>query len=795
MKPWWWRRGAGLAGLGALMLAPLFSGAGILLALGLPFEHLRFGLAFDYVGTLDMPTVRPFATRIRWGGTLGALLPLAACVAWIRYRRDTWLAFPRPARVRPFLSPRELPDRPRWTRPHQPSLGRGLVRRLRLPPGESLLIVAPDYGPALRHLADAVATATGPLLVLDVDGLLYRDTAGRRAAEGGVVRLAPFGGGVPWNPLAAAWRPEALDDTALQALAQRWFPERRRMDRALVSQVHAVFVALVHAVDDVLRAGGESVPPAPGDLWRLLATGDARLEPAWLHALAEAPGLRATTRDSLRRCAACDAVLLDAVAERLAEPLRAFAGEDIDAGTRGMALRFDASDPRTVYVHVPAGRCDAAAPLLDALLAQWRDAMRHAEGTLAIHALDHWPRPAGLLAHMASPEPLRVFASVRRLAPCLGDTGGAALMGDLFGVVAWHGWRDTDRATREAPALAAHLAHRGRYHAAHYPKAVSVDDLLRPRGGEQLIVAPDLMRPLRCRLPRPVRNVPAPPILEGAPMSLPRPLAALAATLLAACSSPPPTATPPVATAADPCPFWPPDSMAPEATSSFHLGPHRFCVQQRLFHNLIRASQDRVGFALNWPTLEPLPPDLDEDADQDTFVSTLEIRIDYFDKLTDEEARLLPRRWIEPIDPSDPQELRRPEYNLGLRIKGDPVHGLTPYYADLPAIRRFYEGIDGPDTTAGLPDTQEDWFVDMDEHGIPRTVLKCSVAEVPDGVRLANGRLVHDPKIFRRATCMHMFAIPEYKSAARITYQRVIAPDWKRIETRIRAILASGEMR
>jgi len=280
-----------------------------------------------------------------------------------------------------------------------------------------------------------------------------------------------------------------------------------------------------------------------------------------------------------------------------------------------------------------------------------------------------------------------------------------------------------------------------------------------------------------------------------APMPLARTLAALAATLIAACSSPPPTATPPVATAADPCPFWPPDSMAPEATSSFHLGPHRFCVQQRLFHNLIRPMRHSVGIALNWPTLEPLPPDLDEDADQDTFLSTLDIQMRYLENLTDEEARVLPLRWVQPLRPNHPEDRKRPDDNLDLRIKGDPFHGLTSYYADLPAIRRYYQDIDGFDTTAGLPDAQNDWFVDMDEHGIPRTVLKCSVAAVPDGVRLVNGRLMHDPRVFRRATCEHTFLIPEYKSEVSMTYQRIMSSDWRRIETRIRAILSQGEMR
>lgn len=121
--------------------------------------------------------------------------------------------------------------------------------------------------------------------------------------------------------------------------------------------------------------------------------------------------------------------------------------------------------------------------------------------------------------------------------------------------------------------------------------------------------------------------------------------------------------------------------------------------------------------------------------------------------LTDEQIRVWPRSWIEPFDPSDATHRANPRENLDLRIKGDPIHGLTPYYTDFGALKRYYKKLYGPHTRAGEPESSmnDDWFVDMGADGIPRAIVE-------------------------------------------LHYQRLVMPDWRRIETRIRTLLREGEI-
>jgi hypothetical protein len=234
----------------------------------------------------------------------------------------------------------------------------------------------------------------------------------------------------------------------------------------------------------------------------------------------------------------------------------------------------------------------------------------------------------------------------------------------------------------------------------------------------------------------------------------------------------------------------------PDGLTEASLGPHQFCLASKLFngHHQPSASRTELGFVLDWPTLEPLPYGFDMYKDNNRFLASLGISVTYLDRLSDEQYRLLPRRSIEPFNPSDPAQRADPADNLGLRIKGTPVHGLTPYYADFDKLKAYYVTLYGPATRAFEPDMNDDWYVDMGEDGLPRTVLKCSPQAIPDGVRMQNGRLVKIDGVFVRATCSHDFLIPEYKAMVSLYYQRLMMPDWQRIETRIRTLLHEAEM-
>ncbi len=226
MMPLVWRLGAGLGGLGAIVIAPYLAGACILAVLGLPLTSLRFGLAYAYWQALDLPAFAAYAARIRWAGGFGLAL---APAAWGYGVTRLWRLVARtvPAAVRPPALPRASglagrrcglagttgPDHTPAT-PLSPAPGR---------------IAAAGRTDLWRHPRGAEECAVrdnlrAPLLVIDLDGAMHDATAGWRAAFGDVHRLALLGGGRPWNPLAIAWTDWGLDRSALDALAAYWYP-------------------------------------------------------------------------------------------------------------------------------------------------------------------------------------------------------------------------------------------------------------------------------------------------------------------------------------------------------------------------------------------------------------------------------------------------------------------------------------------------------------------------------------------------------------------------------------------
>jgi hypothetical protein len=766
----------------------------ILVVLGLPFAQLTFGLAYAYWQALDLPAFAPFATRIRWAGGVGLTLAPLAWVGGLLLVLRRAAALDQLRLAPDFLRPADVSRDSTWTGARQPVLTTHGFRCVRLPGGESLLLAAPDYPTTFGVLKNALRVARGPVLIIDLDGAMYGATAGWRRSCGEVVHVAPFGGGMPWNPFADAWRRDGLHLDSLEALAACWYPERDRTDRILVSHVRGIFRALVMAVDEVLRAAGERAPPAPGDVWRLLELGKGRLDRAVLASLAAHPAPGTATRAALTACAALDDDTLARTSERLRGPLQAFAYADIEAGTRGTGLSLNAPASATVYLHLPYACRQDAIPVIEAFVAQWRDKVRHDNALVVIHGLDLLP-PLPFL--QTSDEGLRCFASVRSLAALFENYGHAErVVMRRFSALALHAPRERAHAEREAAALDRHVAYRSAHSRTSYAKAMRAEQLLALRAGEQFVFGPLLTHPLRCRVVGTHRRAPALPIdSQGEPMSIPKPLAALLTALIAGCSAPAQKAV----VGAPPSPCGPgQDSNNPERLREVELGSHRFCLPARLFNGsyMPRGNGTEVGFVLDWPSLEPLPEGFDMYKNTNRFLAALRIRMSYPDRLSDEQIRVFPRGWIEPFDPSNPVQRANPAENLDLRIKGDLVYGLTPYYTDFDALQRYYIKRYGPDTRAAEPESlmNHDWFVDMGAGGIPRTVLKCSPQGVPDGVRMEGDRMIDLPDGFWRATCDHQFSMPEYKVVVELLYQRMVMSDWRRIEMRIRSLFREGEL-
>ncbi len=787
MMPGWWRLGAGLGGLGACAIAPYLSGACIVLVLGVPLAELHYGLALAYWQSLELPEYLPYAGRIRVAGLIGlALAPMLWALGVVYLVRRTRALEPSPS-VSPVDTARVLRRLPAWTRPKQPPLSRHGLRTLTLPPGESLLVVAPGYPITHEVLRGALRDLTGPLLVIDLDGTMHAATAGWRVGHGEVHRLAPFGGGRPWNPLAIACTPERLRRPELDALAQAWYPERRIEQRARVSQVRRLFVTLVETVDAVLRVAQEAVPPAPGDLWRLLEPlADADSVRRWLHALAALPALRPATKSALLACADIDDEGLLRLIDRLRVPLAVFASATVDAATRGPAFVPAAPERATIYLDVPYGHRDAAVPLIEACVTQWRAGANHHAPTVAIHGLDLLPPLPCLLEHA---DTLRCLASARSATALFREYDDA--LAARFGVLATHAPVDRLRAEREAQGIK-HFLDAHRRQGSRMPSEPSTEDALALRPGEQWLLGAALPRPVRCAVVTPHRHAPHPPHeAQGEAMSFPRPLAVLLTSLMTTGSTP------------EPKPIAYPHSIGgvivPPGMRGAMLGPHAFAFPENVFkaHYRPTSNGSEVSFVLRWPSLEPWPEDVYMYRDEETFLSSLPISVRYLERLSDEQVRRRMQRFIEPFDPEGEFGRDNPSENLHLRIKGEPVHGLTPYYTDFPALERYYARLYGPDTPAAEPwgYGNEDWFIDMGSEGIPRTVLKCSPASIPDGVTATPNGLAVKPDVFRRAMCDHHFFLPEYRARVSLSYQRIVMADWRRIEDRIRQLLRDGEVK
>lgn len=794
MMPWWWRLGAGLGGLGALAIAPYLAGACIFLALGFSFADLRYGHAYAYWQVLGLPAYKAQASRIAWAGGLGLLLApgaWASGLAWWWWRgRDRRVGVPR-QRQR-FDPPMALRRDRTWRQPGSPLLSRDGWRRIVVPRGESVLLAATTYPATYSTLQRAVCDIDGPLLVLDVTGALYAATAGRRARKGRVLRLSPFGGGMPWNPLAAAWSPRGLVPHELGALARCWYPEHAAADRAVASHLRDLFVSLVFVVDLTLRDAGEPVPPSPGDLWRLVHTlGEGDSTRHRLRALAVLPGLPQVARDVFTECAAMDDHALRRLMERLREGLCAFATPETDAGTRGAHLSL-ADATGTVYVDLPYARRHDTVPIVEALVAQWQLATQHRARTVVIHAADLLPA----LPFLACADvDLRCMISVRSVADLFeAHDVNAAALARRFGVLALHAPGERVRAEREGAALARYAAAQTGNGANRDP--APADDLLALRPHEQIVLSRSLRKPVRCPVIRyPRRRIDPPIANEGHVMPFPKPLAALLASLVAGCSAPVPSSV----ASSERTGGAATSPITDSPLTAAWLGSHRFRLPRDIFRGLHQPSSDGsdVSFVLHWPSLEPLPEDVYMYRDQDTFLSSLRISVAHLVNLNDEAYRVRLRRDIEPLFPEKPIEREDPSSNLHLRIKGEPVHGLTPYYTDFDKLKRYYVALYGPDTTAADPSDffNDDWYLDMGPEGIPRTVLKCSPAVIPDGVSLVDGELRRDKAVFLRATCDHSFLIPEYRAYVSLTYQRIIMSDWRRIEERIRGLLRDGEIK
>ena len=200
--------------------------------------------------------------------------------------------------------------------------------------------------------------------------------------------------------------------------------------------------------------------------------------------------------------------------------------------------------------------------------------------------------------------------------------------------------------------------------------------------------------------------------------------------------------------------------------------------------------QGGTSLVLRWPTLEPYAPGENFHDTAERFISAITIHLSYLDRVPDEEYPLTLRKSIH-SQSKDPVLQQDPSANLDMRIRGNPVFGLTPYYLDLPRLQDYFNRVYAPSPPVAKPDSSAhtDWYVKFAASDTPSTIIECAPEEIPDGVIFKESQVMNDPDASRRALCTHEFLVPEYKLYVRVNYLRPFLKDWQRIEARVRGLL------
>lgn len=220
------------------------------------------------------------------------------------------------------------------------------------------------------------------------------------------------------------------------------------------------------------------------------------------------------------------------------------------------------------------------------------------------------------------------------------------------------------------------------------------------------------------------------------------------------------------------------------------LGPHRFRIPANYFYDQIGPDfQGGMALSLQWPDLQPLPPGKNFHDDMQTFYKAIGVHPRYIDRVPIDailnRATGQEHGWGDPTDPNE---------NLELRIKGDAIYGLTPYFADLDKLEAHFRASGTYTNRERLLAWAKDWYLAHDAQGRLATVIKCDSRERPDGLAIRENQVVESSQA-GNALCDHEMVIHDEKISVSISYSRIFLKDWKAIEERVRDIFTKYRAR
>lgn len=233
-----------------------------------------------------------------------------------------------------------------------------------------------------------------------------------------------------------------------------------------------------------------------------------------------------------------------------------------------------------------------------------------------------------------------------------------------------------------------------------------------------------------------------------------------------------------------------------DAPVDARLGPHLFRFPANYYYDQMGPFFDgSLGLRVQWPDLAPMPPGETSRQTMDAFMKAVDYALDYVDRVPIRES--LRRGYMNGL-PRDSIEYRDPENRLDLRVAQPEAMGLVRYDLDPDAAAAYahaYEAERGQ-PYATIPGWRKDWYVARDAEGEIVTFIECDTDEITDGLIVDGSELRPSPNPKDRvAQCRHRLILPEDDISILITYVRVLLPDWKRFEDRIKRILRDYRVR
>ena len=653
-----------------------------------------------------------------------------------------------------------------------------------------------------------------------------------------------------WNPLSYVKRDPRFRITDLQAIAAILYEDDPHRDAFWTNQARNAFLAaslyLWESYDQQAKAANaeetadpNATPPAIptlGQVYRLFS-GDGQTDlKTHLSTLAQQPHLSRDCKTAFANLTALAEQTFTSVIGSFQEPLHIFLNPILDAATSADDFHLDDLRKKrmTIYVGITPNKLAEAKKLLNLFFSQVininTQALPEKDPTLkhqCLLLLDEFTSISrvDIIAHAISylaGYNVRVFCVIQSLSQ-LDATYGAEVARTMVTNLACQ-IVYTPREQRDANEYSEMLGYttlrrrnRTRSHgqggSVSYAEVEERRALMLPQElkalspEQQIIFVEGAPHPIKCSKIRYYQDAffkqrlkPKAAVstleLQDTEMKLPAPvIAAVAAAGLAACTNPSPSAAQnshlrdgyhPTTERVVPCED---PSPRPEWTG-FHdqpveacLGPNKFMIPMHYFtHQAGPDFQGSIGVSLRWPTLEPLSPG--EAGAEDFFEkhssNMIDVGVDYIDRIPIK--NYLPNS----IKPQHDFEIGDPAEDIDLRIKGEVIYGLTPYYADLMAIKKYLMDNGYKNTShENIVRNGDDWYLAFDAAGEVSTMITCDNREIP-GTRLIDGQLEDTQPGVNRGMCDHAFVMEKYKLIFRASYLRAYLQDWKRIEDTVR---------